>query len=69
MIFFGAVCHILGPEHGFSNLFSAKKEKKKKGKRKASEKDKVTLQIEERTIILRNEMVSAGIKLHNKPFE
>ena len=65
MIFFGAVCHILGPEHGFSNLCSEAKKKKKKPKRKTTEKDRVTRIIEERTKDLKNEMISGGIKLNN----
>ena len=36
MVFFGAVCHIAGPENGFTNIYSDKKVKKRIVKPKRS---------------------------------
>jgi len=64
MAFFGAVCHICGPEKGFTNIYSDPKKNSKrkvKPKRKLSEKDKVTRTIEHKTMEL-NLMITSKLK-------
>lgn len=58
MAFFGAICHICGPQNGFTNIYADKTKKKKKVKPKRSkhQKDKVTRTVEERTLKLKQDI-------------
>lgn len=61
MLFFGAICHICGPQDGFTNIYSNEKDEKEKKKKKlkskpkrtSAQKDHVTRAIEEKTKKLR----------------
>ena len=64
MLFFGAIVHIAGPEHGFTNLFAdPPKRLPKRKSRPMNEKSSTAQQIITRTSKLRNAMRGYGISM------